>query len=110
MPGKGMPETGVGAGDGSCLAPAWEHPWPGAMCPALLCCRRDLSCQFQNVSSPGGTFPAMRLCNNYWSREVRGGEQLHTVEAPFPPKLSFHWEDPSEESFPTKRRDHHSFI
>uniref|UniRef100_A0A8C3BCI5 NAD(P)H oxidase (H2O2-forming) n=1 Tax=Cairina moschata TaxID=8855 RepID=A0A8C3BCI5_CAIMO len=42
--------------------------------------KRDLSCQFQNVSSPGGTFPAMRLCNNYWSRESTGVQQAEDVD------------------------------
>ncbi|XP_053933873.1 dual oxidase 2 isoform X3 [Cuculus canorus] len=31
--------------------------------------KRDSKCQFQEVSSPKGSFPAMRLCNSYWSRE-----------------------------------------
>ncbi|KFO80860.1 Dual oxidase 2 [Cuculus canorus] len=41
--------------------------------------KRDSKCQFQEVSSPKGSFPAMRLCNSYWSREVRGGEQAEDV-------------------------------
>uniref|UniRef100_A0A8V5HDX9 NAD(P)H oxidase (H2O2-forming) n=1 Tax=Melopsittacus undulatus TaxID=13146 RepID=A0A8V5HDX9_MELUD len=32
--------------------------------------KRDPKCQFQKVPGPGGSFPAMRLCNSYWSREV----------------------------------------
>lgn len=43
--------------------------------PALLCCSRDPSCQFQGVPGPGGPFPAVRLCNSYWRREVQGRER-----------------------------------
>ncbi|XP_035191640.1 dual oxidase 2-like [Oxyura jamaicensis] len=42
--------------------------------------KRDSSCKFQNVSSPGGPFPAMRLCNNYWSRESTGMQQAEDVD------------------------------
>ncbi|NWR81407.1 DUOX2 oxidase, partial [Centropus unirufus] len=31
--------------------------------------KRAPRCQFQEVSSPEGSFPAVRLCNSYWSRE-----------------------------------------
>ncbi|NXN55061.1 DUOX2 oxidase, partial [Rynchops niger] len=31
--------------------------------------KRDTQCQFQDAPSPGGSFPAVRLCNSYWSRE-----------------------------------------
>eukprot|EP00076_Gallus_gallus_P015519 XP_015134571.1 dual oxidase 2 [Gallus gallus] len=31
--------------------------------------KRDPRCHVRNVSSSGGPFPAMRLCNSYWSRE-----------------------------------------
>ncbi|XP_069723286.1 dual oxidase 2 isoform X3 [Phaenicophaeus curvirostris] len=31
--------------------------------------KRDSKCQFHEVSSPEGSFPAVRLCNSYWSRE-----------------------------------------
>ncbi|NWS75108.1 DUOX2 oxidase, partial [Crotophaga sulcirostris] len=34
--------------------------------------KRDPKCQFQEVSSPEGSFPAVRLCNSYWSRESIG--------------------------------------
>ncbi|KAM7039506.1 dual oxidase 2 isoform 2-T3 [Acridotheres tristis] len=32
--------------------------------------KRDTKCQFQNVSVSSGSFPAVRLCNSYWNREV----------------------------------------
>lgn len=31
--------------------------------------KRDTKCRFQNVSVSSGSFPAVRLCNSYWSRE-----------------------------------------
>ncbi|XP_021263300.1 dual oxidase 2 [Numida meleagris] len=31
--------------------------------------KRDPSCHLRNVSSSSGPFPAVRLCNSYWSRE-----------------------------------------
>ncbi|NXT03436.1 DUOX2 oxidase, partial [Jacana jacana] len=37
--------------------------------------KRDTQCSFQEVPGPGGSFPAMRLCNSYWIREVRGRER-----------------------------------
>lgn len=47
---------------------------PGAVGPALLCCSRDNTCQFQQVIVSSSSFPAVRLCNSYWSREVQGRE------------------------------------
>ncbi|NXG41576.1 DUOX2 oxidase, partial [Psilopogon haemacephalus] len=32
--------------------------------------KRTPTCQFQSVPGPSGSFPAMRLCNSYWSREA----------------------------------------
>lgn len=86
MLAKGMPELGwwlgmvpvpslvscPSLGQPSPASPG--KPWMGPVSPSLLCCSRDSRCQFQNVSSPGGSFPAVRLCNSYWSREVRGWE------------------------------------
>ncbi|OXB56751.1 hypothetical protein ASZ78_008518, partial [Callipepla squamata] len=37
--------------------------------------RRDSSCHLQNVSSSSDPFPAVRLCNSYWSRESTGMQQ-----------------------------------
>ncbi|XP_010190709.1 PREDICTED: dual oxidase 1-like, partial [Mesitornis unicolor] len=37
-------------------------------------------CQFQNVSSPSGSFPAVRLCNSYWSRESTRQQQAEDVD------------------------------
>lgn len=51
---------------------SFRQPWLRAVGPILLCCSRDTKCQFQNVSVSSGSFPAMRLCNSYWSREVQG--------------------------------------
>uniref|UniRef100_A0A8C3J9N9 NAD(P)H oxidase (H2O2-forming) n=1 Tax=Calidris pygmaea TaxID=425635 RepID=A0A8C3J9N9_9CHAR len=31
--------------------------------------KRDTQCNFQTVPGPGHSFPAVRLCNSYWSRE-----------------------------------------
>ncbi|NXJ82003.1 DUOX2 oxidase, partial [Trogon melanurus] len=31
--------------------------------------KRDPTCQFHQVPGPSGSFPAVRLCNSYWSRE-----------------------------------------
>uniref|UniRef100_A0A663M5H9 NAD(P)H oxidase (H2O2-forming) n=1 Tax=Athene cunicularia TaxID=194338 RepID=A0A663M5H9_ATHCN len=31
--------------------------------------KRGPKCQFQKVPGPNGSFPAVRLCNSYWSRE-----------------------------------------
>ncbi|PKK19165.1 dual oxidase 2 [Columba livia] len=33
---------------------------------------RNPQCQFQQVPGPGGSFPAVRLCNSYWSRKSTG--------------------------------------
>ncbi|NWR33479.1 DUOX2 oxidase, partial [Tachuris rubrigastra] len=41
--------------------------------------KRDTKCQFQNVSDPSGSFPAVRLCNSYWSREP-GLQQAEDVD------------------------------
>ncbi|XP_054024899.1 dual oxidase 2 [Dryobates pubescens] len=32
--------------------------------------KRTPKCQFQRVPGPNSSFPAMRLCNSYWSREL----------------------------------------
>ncbi|NWU65295.1 DUOX2 oxidase, partial [Pterocles burchelli] len=42
--------------------------------------KRDPKCQFQQVPGPGGSFPAMRLCNSYWSRQSRGLQQAGDVD------------------------------
>jgi len=78
---KGMPELGWWQGmipaPSPHPAPCWEgqvQPQLGPVGSALLCCSRDPRCQFQEVDGHGGSFPAMRLCNSYWSREVQGRE------------------------------------
>ncbi|NXK37312.1 DUOX2 oxidase, partial [Piprites chloris] len=42
--------------------------------------KRDTECRFQNVSGPSGSFPAVRLCNSYWSRERPGLQQAEDVD------------------------------
>ncbi|NWU46707.1 DUOX2 oxidase, partial [Dromas ardeola] len=42
--------------------------------------KRDTQCQFQEVPGPGGSFPAVRLCNSYWSRESTGLQQAEPVD------------------------------
>ncbi|XP_061205838.1 dual oxidase 2 isoform X4 [Neopsephotus bourkii] len=42
--------------------------------------KRDPKCQFQKVPGPGGSFPAMRLCNSYWSRENTRLQQAKEVD------------------------------
>ncbi|NXT78254.1 DUOX2 oxidase, partial [Zapornia atra] len=42
--------------------------------------KRDSQCQFQDVPSQGGSFPAVRVCNSYWSREVWGRERREDVD------------------------------
>ncbi|NWQ59700.1 DUOX2 oxidase, partial [Neopipo cinnamomea] len=42
--------------------------------------KRDTKCRFQNVSGPSGSFPAVRLCNSYWSRERPGLQQAEDVD------------------------------
>ncbi|NXN20660.1 DUOX2 oxidase, partial [Nycticryphes semicollaris] len=42
--------------------------------------KRDTQCNFQKVPGPGGSFPAMRLCNSYWSRESTGLQQAVDVD------------------------------
>ncbi|NXJ25412.1 DUOX2 oxidase, partial [Dicrurus megarhynchus] len=42
--------------------------------------KRDTKCQFQNVSVSSGSFPAVRLCNSYWSRERPGLQQAEDVD------------------------------
>ncbi|NXG07616.1 DUOX2 oxidase, partial [Sakesphorus luctuosus] len=42
--------------------------------------KRDTKCRFQNVSVPSGSFPAMRLCNSYWSRESPGLQKAEDVD------------------------------
>ncbi|NXD28302.1 DUOX2 oxidase, partial [Spelaeornis formosus] len=42
--------------------------------------KRDTKCQFQNVSVSSGSFPAVRLCNSYWSRENPGLQQAKDVD------------------------------
>ncbi|XP_072201624.1 dual oxidase 2 isoform X2 [Excalfactoria chinensis] len=37
--------------------------------------KRDPKCHLRNVSSSGGPFPVVRLCNSYWSRESTGMQQ-----------------------------------
>ena len=85
---EGDARAGVVAGDGPCPSPfpascpslgqsspvSSGQPWPRAVGPALLCCSRDPKCQFQKVPGASGSFPAVRLCNSYWSREVWGRE------------------------------------
>lgn len=51
-----------------------RQPWLRAVGSVLLCCSRDTRCRFQNVSVSSGSFPAVRLCNSYWSRKVQGKE------------------------------------
>ncbi|NXN80294.1 DUOX2 oxidase, partial [Bombycilla garrulus] len=43
--------------------------------------KRDVTCRFQNVSVSGGSFPAVRLCNSYWSRESPGLQQAEDVDS-----------------------------
>lgn len=59
------------------------HSRSAAVGPAPLCCSRNPQCQFQQVPGPGGSFPAVRLCNSYWSRKVQGRERgvLRTWQA-----------------------------
>ncbi|NXV17470.1 DUOX2 oxidase, partial [Cepphus grylle] len=42
--------------------------------------KRDTQCQFQEAHSPGGSFPAVRLCNSYWSRESTRLQQAEPVD------------------------------
>ncbi|KAM7010592.1 dual oxidase 2 [Passerculus sandwichensis] len=42
--------------------------------------KRDTRCRFQNVSVSGASFPAVRLCNSYWSRESPGLQQAEDVD------------------------------
>ncbi|NXW00161.1 DUOX2 oxidase, partial [Fregetta grallaria] len=42
--------------------------------------KRDPKCQFQKVPGPSGSFPAVRLCNSYWSRENTGLQQAEDVD------------------------------
>uniref|UniRef100_A0A672UPL0 NAD(P)H oxidase (H2O2-forming) n=1 Tax=Strigops habroptila TaxID=2489341 RepID=A0A672UPL0_STRHB len=42
--------------------------------------KRDPKCQFQKVPGPGGSFPALRLCNSYWSRESPRLQQAKEVD------------------------------
>ncbi|NXV67641.1 DUOX2 oxidase, partial [Molothrus ater] len=42
--------------------------------------KRDTRCRFQNVSVSGSSFPAVRLCNSYWSRESPGLQQAEDVD------------------------------
>uniref|UniRef100_A0A8C3NJW9 NAD(P)H oxidase (H2O2-forming) n=1 Tax=Geospiza parvula TaxID=87175 RepID=A0A8C3NJW9_GEOPR len=42
--------------------------------------KRDTRCRFQNVSASGASFPAVRLCNSYWSRESPGLQQAEAVD------------------------------
>lgn len=80
VPGKGMPELGWWPFPASQPSPEHSSPrcsgqtQPGAMGPALLYCSRDNMCQFQQVIISSSSFPAVRLCNSYWSREVQGRE------------------------------------
>ncbi|NXM10532.1 DUOX2 oxidase, partial [Ploceus nigricollis] len=43
--------------------------------------KRDTRCRFQNVSGSGGPFPAVRLCNSYWSRKSPGLQQAEDVDS-----------------------------
>ncbi|NXX37946.1 DUOX2 oxidase, partial [Tricholaema leucomelas] len=38
--------------------------------------KRAPGCQFQRVPGPNGSFPAMRLCNSYWSRELQQADGM----------------------------------
>uniref|UniRef100_A0A8C4UZU8 Tyrosinase n=1 Tax=Falco tinnunculus TaxID=100819 RepID=A0A8C4UZU8_FALTI len=42
--------------------------------------KRHPRCQFQEVPGPGGPFPAVRLCNSYWSRESTRLQQADDVD------------------------------
>ncbi|KAJ7410998.1 Dual oxidase 2 [Willisornis vidua] len=42
--------------------------------------KRDTKCRFQSVSGPSGSFPAVRLCNSYWSRESPGLQKAEDVD------------------------------
>uniref|UniRef100_A0A663M493 NAD(P)H oxidase (H2O2-forming) n=1 Tax=Athene cunicularia TaxID=194338 RepID=A0A663M493_ATHCN len=42
--------------------------------------KRGPKCQFQKVPGPNGSFPAVRLCNSYWSRESTGLQQAEDVD------------------------------
>ncbi|NWQ96895.1 DUOX2 oxidase, partial [Burhinus bistriatus] len=42
--------------------------------------KRDTQCRFQEVPGPGGSFPAVRLCNSYWNRESPGLQQAEAVD------------------------------
>ncbi|NXR56249.1 DUOX2 oxidase, partial [Hippolais icterina] len=42
--------------------------------------KRDSKCRFQNVSVSSGSFPAVRLCDSYWSRESPGLQQAEDVD------------------------------
>ncbi|NXX85670.1 DUOX2 oxidase, partial [Urocolius indicus] len=41
---------------------------------------RAPKCQFQTMPGPSGSFPAVRLCNSYWSRESIGLQQAEDVD------------------------------
>uniref|UniRef100_A0A8C0EQK6 NAD(P)H oxidase (H2O2-forming) n=1 Tax=Bubo bubo TaxID=30461 RepID=A0A8C0EQK6_BUBBB len=42
--------------------------------------KRGPKCQFQKVPGPSGSFPAVRLCNSYWSRQSTGLKQAEAVD------------------------------
>ncbi|NWW88131.1 DUOX2 oxidase, partial [Rhynochetos jubatus] len=42
--------------------------------------KRDRSCQFQRVPGPSGSFPAVRLCNSYWSRKSTRLQQAEDMD------------------------------
>ncbi|NXF70647.1 DUOX2 oxidase, partial [Sclerurus mexicanus] len=42
--------------------------------------KRDTECRFQDVSGASGSFPAVRLCNSYWSRESPGLQKAEDVD------------------------------
>ncbi|NXG55440.1 DUOX2 oxidase, partial [Hemiprocne comata] len=43
--------------------------------------KRDSNCQFSKVPNPGASFPAVRLCNSYWSRESTRLQQAEDVDS-----------------------------
>ncbi|NXW90244.1 DUOX2 oxidase, partial [Alopecoenas beccarii] len=42
--------------------------------------KRNPQCQFQQVRGPGGFFPAVRLCDSYWSRKSTGQADAVAVD------------------------------
>ncbi|XP_030313149.1 dual oxidase 2 [Calypte anna] len=59
------------------MAAAWQ--FLATMVPPGVY-KRDSQCHFSKVPSPGGLFPAVRLCNSYWNRESTGMQRAEDVD------------------------------